>query len=121
MAVLKKKRSFPARGKLRSAFHSSTSLRQARRSVKKYPFSFASLRWHYPNQVRSREYTLLSALFPRTPLRVYFNAAGKPCQDGFSLAYSKEEGKTPPHAVGREAVFHSGLVSPTEPSPFNSW
>ena len=40
MAVLKKKRSFPARGKLRSAFHLSKSPRQTRRQhMEKYPFS----------------------------------------------------------------------------------
>ena len=66
--VLKKKAELPRKGETPLSLpfvHASAAIR--RRSVKKYPISFASLRWHYPNQVRSREYTLLSALFRELP------------------------------------------------------
>ena len=84
MAVLKKKTELPRKGETPLSLpfiHKSAANAPV---VEKYPISFASLRWHYPNQVRSREITLLSALFPRTPLRIYFNAAEMPCQDDFT-------------------------------------
>ena len=67
MAVLKKKTELPRKGETPLSLpfiHKSAANAPV---VEKYPISFASLRWHYPNQVRSREYTLLSALFRELP------------------------------------------------------
>ena len=52
----------------------------SRETAKKYPFFFASLRWHYPNQVRSREYTLLSALFRELPCNAQYMPGRFYCQ-----------------------------------------
>ena len=81
MAVLKKKTELPRKGETPLSLpfvHASAALR--RRSVKKYPISFASLRWHYPNQVRSREYTLLSALFRELPCEAQYMPPFSACQ-----------------------------------------
>ena len=82
MAVLKKKTELPRKGETPLSLpfiHKSAANAPV---VEKYPISFASLRWHYPNQVRSREYTLLSArglpcLLP------YYGTGTQGCQGRF--------------------------------------
>ena len=72
MAVLKKKTELPRKGETPLSLpfiHKSAANAPV---VEKYPISFASLRWHYPNQVRSREYTLLSALFRELPCEAQY-------------------------------------------------
>ena len=81
MVIGRKKQSPPSARGLCSNFHLSAAPRpSAAKPRKKYPFFFASLRWHYPNQVRSREYTLLSALFRELPCNAQYMPGRFYCQ-----------------------------------------